>query len=270
MRALDAVEGWPVGRAAVAVVDAGGVRASRGPVDEPFELASVTKPLTALACLVAVEEGAIELDEPAGPPGSTVRHLLAHASGLAPEEPAVVARPGARRIYSNSGFALLGPHLEQATGIGFTDYVRQAVVGPLGLTGTVPARTPFTGAVSSVADLARVAGELLAPRLLHPATAAAAATVQFPGLSGVLPGFGRQEHNDWGLGLEIRDGKSPHWTGTANSPATFGHFGRSGTFLWVDPAAGLGCVALTDRDFGDWAIEAWPALSDAVLAEAAG
>jgi len=91
--------------------------------------------------------------------------------------------------------------------------------------------------------------------------------VQFPGLSGVLPGFGRQDPNDWGLGLELRDGKSPHWTGSRNAPQTFGHFGRSGTFLWVDPVAGLALGCLTDLAFGEWAVEAWPALADAVLAE---
>ena len=99
-------------------------------------------------------------------------------------------------------------------------------------------------------------------------TLAEAVTVQFPGLAGVLPGFGRQEPNDWGLGLELRDGKSPHWTGARNSPRTFGHFGRSGTFLWVDPEAGLALACLTDLAFGDWAKDAWPRLADAVLAEA--
>ena len=59
--------------------------------------------------------------------------------------------------------------------------------------------------------------------------------MQFPGLVGVLPGFGRMDPNDWGLGFELRDAKSPHWTGARNSPRTFGHFGGSGTFLWVDP-----------------------------------
>jgi CubicO group peptidase (beta-lactamase class C family) len=267
MRALAAIDGWPVGRAAAAVVDATGVRAVRGPVDEPFPLASVTKPLTALACLVAVEEGAIELDGPAGPAGSTVRHLLAHASGLAPDRPSPIAAPGSRRIYSNAGYDVLGAHVQRATGIDFADYLAQAIVAPLRLTGTALAGSPASGASASVADLARVAGELLAPRLLHPATLQAATSVQFPGLAGVLPGFGRQQHNDWGLGLEIRDGKSPHWTGSANSPGTYGHFGRSGTFLWADPAAGLACVVLTDREFGDWAAAAWPALADAVLAE---
>jgi CubicO group peptidase (beta-lactamase class C family) len=93
--------------------------------------------------------------------------------------------------------------------------------------------------------------------------------VQFPGLVGVLPGFGRQEPNDWGLGFELRDAKSPHWTGARNSARTFGHFGRSGTFLWVDPEARLALGVLTDLDFGDWAAEAWPRLSDAVLARGA-
>ena len=85
----------------------------------------------------------------------------------------------------------------------------------------------------------------------------------------MLPGLGRMEPNDWGLTFELRDAKSPHWTGHRNSGQTFGHFGASGTFLWVDPAAGLACGVLTDRRFGDWAKQAWPALSDAVLAELA-
>jgi CubicO group peptidase (beta-lactamase class C family) len=74
--------------------------------------------------------------------------------------------------------------------------------------------------------------------------------------------------NDWGLGFELRDGKSPHWTGTRNSPRTFGHFGGSGTFLWVDPDAGIALACLTDLDFGDWAKDAWPRLSDQVLTQA--
>jgi CubicO group peptidase (beta-lactamase class C family) len=265
VEALEAIAGWPVGRAAAAVVGPDGVRASYGPVDEPFPLASVTKPLTALACLVAVEEGAVELSEPAGPPGSTVAHLLAHASGLAPDKPEPVAPPGTRRIYSNAGFETLAEHVRQATGMPFGAYAT-AALAPLGLRGTTLTGSPAHGATSTVADLCTVAGELLAPKLLHPDTLLAATSVQFTNLSGVLPGYGRQDRNDWGLGFEIRDHKSPHWTGAGNSPGTYGHFGRSGTFLWVDPIARLACVVLTDRDFGDWAVPAWPALSDAVLA----
>jgi CubicO group peptidase (beta-lactamase class C family) len=55
--------------------------------------------------------------------------------------------------------------------------------------------------------------------------------------------------------------------GSRNSERTFGHFGGSGTFLWIDPSVGAACACLTDLDFGDWAEDAWPRLSDAVLAE---
>lgn len=264
---LDAIAGWPVGAAAAAVVDAAGrLRETYGDLDRVFALASVTKPLVALSVLVAVEEGALALDDPAGPPGSTVRHLLSHASGLAPDSADAVARPGARRIYSNAGFEALGAHLATATGFAPADYLRQALCEPLGLTATELAGPAAWGGRSSVADLARVAAELLAPAgLLHPSTVEALRTVQFPGLTGVVPGFGRQPTCDWGLGFEIRDSKSPHWTGAANSPGTYGHFGRSGTFFWVDPDAGLALVVLTDTEFEQWAKDAWPPLADAVL-----
>jgi CubicO group peptidase (beta-lactamase class C family) len=121
----------------------------------------------------------------------------------------------------------------------------------------------------TLADALRLGGELLRPTLIAPETLQEAVSVQFPGLAGVLPGFGRWDPNDWGLGFELKDGKRPHWTGERNSPRTFGHFGGSGTFLWVDPTVDLACAVLTDRAFGDWALEAWPALSDAVLADMA-
>jgi CubicO group peptidase (beta-lactamase class C family) len=218
---------------------------------------------------VAVEEGAVELDDPAGPPGSTVRHLLAHASGLSFDEERVMAAPGERRLYSNTGFEALADHVERATDIPFPEYLREAVLEPLGMRDSELAGSPASGAVSTTADLARFAAELLAPRLIAPATHALAVSVAFPGLRGVVPGYGLHKPCDWGLGLEIRGHKSPHWTGAASSPRTFGHFGQSGTFLWVDPEAGAACVCLTDRDFGPWALPLWPALTDAVLEELA-
>jgi CubicO group peptidase (beta-lactamase class C family) len=267
MGALDPVGSWPVGAAAAAVVGPDGtVLETYGDQDKVFPLASVTKPLVALSVLVAVEEGALGLDDPAGPEGSTVRHLLAHASGLAPDEDLVVAKPATRRIYSNAGFDVLGDHLAAVTGLGCADYLHQALAEPLGLTGTALVGPPHAGGQSTVGDLALVAAELVRPgRLLHPSTVAALATVQFPGLSGVVPGYGRQQDNDWGLGFEIRDAKSPHWTGRGNHPSTYGHFGRSGTFLWVDPVARVGLVVLTDTEFEQWAKDAWPPLADAVL-----
>ena len=115
----------------------------------------------------------------------------------------------------------------------------------------------------------RFARELLAPQLIAPETLVEATSVQFPGLAGVIPDLGRFDPNDWGLGFELKDGKHPHWSGTRTSPRTFGHFGGSGTFLWVDPEPALALACLTDRDFDAWALEAWPKLSDAVLSEAA-
>ncbi|WP_033222340.1 serine hydrolase domain-containing protein [Kitasatospora phosalacinea] len=276
MQSLRMIEDWPVPHAAAAVVRGsdGALLGAHGPQDHLFPLASVTKLLSAYAVLVAVEEGVFELDDPAGPDGSTVRHLLAHTSGLAFDEHRVMAEPGNRRLYSNAGFDVLAAALEGASGIRFDQYAAEAVFRPLGMHATLintAHRAPAgAGGLSTVADLVRFAAELQSPKLLDPATLhAATREVAFPGTSGVLPGFGHRRPNDWGLGFEIRDHKSPHWTGTANSPATFGHFGQSGTFLWVDPAAGLACIALTDRDFGPWAAEVWPRLSDAVLAEKA-
>lgn len=272
MGALDQLADWPVNLPAAAVVTADGDLAETyGDLTQPYHLASVTKPLVALAVLLAVEEGAVTLDEPAGPPGATVRHLLSHASGAELDSDFQVARPGSRRIYSNAGFNALGDHLAAVTGIPAADYLRQAVCDPLGLTATVLTGPPASGAQGSVGDLATVVGELLAPtRLLHPSTVTQLGEVQFPGLAGVVPGYGRQTPNDWGLGFEIRGEKSPHWTGAGNSPGTYGHFGRAGTFLWVDPVARLALVAFADRNFDQWAKDAWPPLADAVLAEYAG
>ena len=258
---------WPVPHVAAAVVLADGtVAAETGEQDRVFPLASVTKPLAAYAVLIAVEEGAVDWDDPAGPEGSTMRHLAAHTSGLSFSEAKVQAKPGVRRIYSNSGFEVLDEAVAAAAGMSFAEYLDEAVLTPLGMTSTSLEGSAAADAMSTCADLTRFAAELQAPTLVSPATLHEATTVVFPGVDGVLPGFGRQKPNDWGLGFEIRDGKSPHWTGANSSPRTFGHFGQSGTFLWVDPDAGAACIALTDRDFGPWAIEAWPPFTDRVLA----
>ncbi len=238
-----------------------------GDADAPFPWASVTKLLVAVAVLVATEEGTLGLDDPAGPPGSTVRHLLAHASGLGPDRDRPLSAPGRRRIYSNVGYEVLAEIVSQSSGMPFSDYLRTGVVLPLQMTGTElpPGASPASGARGPLRDLLALAAELMDPRLVSRPTLRQATSVAFPGLAGVLPGLGRFDPCDWGLGFEIRDGKAPHWTGARNSPATFGHFGRSGSFLWVDPVAEVACAALGDRDFGPWALRAWPALADAVL-----
>jgi len=271
MPAVSAISQWPVPNASAAVVSAGGeVLSSHGDLERSYPLASVTKLLTAYATLIAIEEGVLGLDDAAGPPGATVRHLLAHASGLDFSARTVRAAPGDRRIYSNAGFEVLAEAVAQRSGIPFAAYVREGLLDPLGMDATTVGGSPAAGATSSARDLAKFVAELQDPALLDPSTLAAATDVVYPGLAGVLPGFGRQNPNDWGLGFEIRDGKQPHWTGGTSSPRTYGHFGQAGTFAWVDPAAGVACVVLTDRDFGAWAVDAWPPFTDAVLAELRG
>lgn len=262
---LAQVAAWPVPAAAVAVVSPAGVLASAGPTDRPFAWASVTKLLTTLAALDTVSRGLLDLDEPAGPPGATVRHLLAHASGLSLDGDLVLSRPGRRRVYSNRGIELVAEQVAARTGTPFASLLSDEVLRPVGLRATELRGSPASGAVGPLVDLVTLVSELLTPAVVDPDLLAEATRTAFPGLSGVVPGFGRQAECDWGLGFEVRGVKHPHWTGTRNSPGTFGHFGRAGSFLWVDPEARLACVGLADCEFGPWAAEGWPRLADDVL-----
>jgi CubicO group peptidase (beta-lactamase class C family) len=267
VNALRQVESWPAETVAVGVLRGGEAAATHGPRGQVFRWASVTKIATALATLVAAEEGVVDRDQPAGPPGSTVRHLLAHASGLPFDAGAPIAKPGQRRIYSNAGFEVLAETLAEAAEMSFERYLAEAVLRPLDMAAELRG-SPAAGVEGTLDDLLRLGAELQRPRLVASETLAEAMQVQFAGLVGVLPDIGRMDPNDWGLGLELRDAKTPHWTGARNSARTFGHFGGSGTFLWVDPEADLALACLTDLEFGPWALEAWPRLADAVLAEA--
>jgi CubicO group peptidase (beta-lactamase class C family) len=264
--ALAAIDGWGAEHAAAAVIGPGGIVASHGDLDRRFRWASVTKLVTAMAVLDAVEDGVVGLDEPAGPPGATVRHLLAHASGLPFEGETVLAEPGTRRIYSNPGFDHLGALLAQRDEVPVDTALRRRVLDPLGMTRTELVTRASEGLQGTLGDLAAFARELIRPILVTRKTLDLATRTAFPGLVGVLPGVGRFDPLDWGLGFELRDDKAPHWTGSRNSRGTFGHFGGAGGFLWIDPALDRALAVLTDRDYGAWALEAWPQLSDAVIA----
>ena len=268
MDSLRQVVDWPAKNVAVGARRTGEVLGIHGDQMREFRWASVTKPVTALAVLVAAEEGIVDLDEAAGPPGATVRHLLAHASGLPFEGREPIGSPGKRRIYSNTGFDVLGELVAERAEMPFADYLRQAVLEPVGMSAELRG-SAGSHLFGDLADLIALARELLAPTIIAPETLHEAATVQFPGLSGVIPGMGRFDPNDWGLGFELRDEKPGHWSGTKVSTRTFGHWGGAGTFLWVDPEVDLAVGCLTDLEFGDWAKEAWPVLSDAVFEEAA-
>ncbi|BAW92207.1 beta-lactamase [Actinomyces sp. Chiba101] len=253
---------------ALVVTEAGRIITEAGEVDAVLPFASVTKPIVAWAALIAVERGMLGLDDPAGEglDGATIRHLLAHASGVAPDSGEPLAEPGARRIYSNRGIEILGRRLTEATATDLEAWVETTVLEPLGMASVLIPGSPAHSGQGSARDLSVFARELAAPRLLGAGLAEQACTPVYPGLAGVLPGYGKQNPNLFGLGVEIRGDKQPHWTGTGNSPATFGHFGQSGSFLWVDPVAGRQAVFLGERPFGQAHRRAWTALNDQILA----
>ncbi len=263
---LDAlIADWPVDKVSAAVVDTEAALVA-GDAGWNTRIASVSKLLAAYAVLVAVEEETVALDEPAGGiDGATLRHLLAHASGLDFDTDRQVAGVEQRRIYSNTGIERAAEHLAARAGMPFDRYLAEAVFEPLGMTSTVLSGSPAHAVFSTATDLSRFARELLDPSLLSASTLAEATSAQYPALSGVLPGIGRFDPNPWGLGFELKGSKDPHWSGTMTSSRTFGHFGGAGTFLWVDPVRDLALIALTDRDFGSWSMEVWPAFSDAVI-----
>lgn len=238
---------------------------SYGDSGRVFPLASVTKPIVAWSVLIAVERGLITLDDPVGVPGATVRHLLSHASGLPFEGRRAVAAPLKRRIYSNEGYDVLGEAVAAATGVGVADWVRNTVFEPLGMDSADIPGSPAHAGIASAADLSLFGAELACPSLISEPLAALAATSQFPALAGVVPGYGRHAPCPWGLGLEIRGDKSPHWTAPDASPRTIGHFGQSGSFVWADRDLGASACFVGARPFGQWHRDNWPALNAALV-----
>jgi CubicO group peptidase (beta-lactamase class C family) len=266
--ALEAVRTWDVPHAGVIVVDRSGVRGRTGTTDLVLPIASLSKPLTAATVLLAAADGLVDLDEPAGPTagqGATLRHLLAHAAGLGSEAGDRTLAPATRRIYSNWGYEVAADIVAQRSARPFWDVMRERLTGPLGMHDTVLEGSPAHGARSTVADLSAFVAELLGPQQFDLETHRLMTTLAFPGLDGVLPGYGRQRPNDWTLGLEVRATKDPHWSGARLSPATVGHFGRTGSLIWADPTRGVALASLSGRDFGDWAATAWPLLNDGIV-----
>lgn len=233
-----------------------------GDQDHVYDLASVTKLITAYTALIACEEEAITLDEPAGP--ATVRHLLAHTSGVGFATREVQCAPGERRIYSSAGYEILAEHLAHNTEIPFPYYVREGLCVPLGLESTTIYGSPGHGGKATARDLERFVRELLSPKLIAPETLTQAMTVQYPDTIGIVPGYGMYKPCDWGLGFEIKGAKQNHWFGDEARPDTCGHFGQAGTYVWVNRRRHCAMVVLTDRPFGDWAKPLWAETNSAI------
>jgi CubicO group peptidase (beta-lactamase class C family) len=269
---------WPVGTVAAAVLRSGGSAvdpvATTGDQHHVFDLASVSKLISAYAVLVAVSEGCFSLEDMVGdvavttshdvdgPQDATVRELLSHASGVGFHGRDREKDARTRRIYSSAGFEILADLVTASVTevrMDFASYVRDAVCKPLGIAEAelVIEGSAGHGFRGSVDALSRLASEFLFPTLVPEALWAEALTSQFPELDGVVPGYGRQRPCPWGLGFELHGQKSPHWLPAEMPADVAGHFGQAGTFLWFHRPSGTAAVVLTDRDFGDWAKQRW-------------
>jgi CubicO group peptidase (beta-lactamase class C family) len=281
--------------------------------DSRFALASLTKPLVAAACLSAVEEELLELDDEIRD-GFTLRHLLSHCSGLGADaadlDAPLVDAPGTFRRYSNAGYALAARTVEQVAEMPFREYLGRGLLGPLGMDAslgldpadavrTAEVREPgigdggaqlFNSAAFRGAALAESGGYATARGYgrfltfllargragasgpLAPETIDELLETQFGELPGEVAGVASWPACGWGLGLDVRGTREPHWTGDALTPTANTHFGSSGTLTFIDRERGIGLVALANRGtYSGWWSRAggWADLSAAVVAATA-
>ena len=206
LQALRQIESWPVSFAAAGVVTPRRPRREAGgDTAQSVRLASVSKAVAALAVLVAAEEGVVDLDEPAGPPVDRAAPararlrapLRGRRADRAARPPPHLLERGLPRLWAT--------HLEERAEMPFADYVRalrlraardraRAERRPGGGHARLARRSPRRGSRLRAADPNRPARRSTSWR-----------AVQFPGLSGVLPDYGRFDPLDWGLGVQMRD-----------------------------------------------------------------
>lgn len=241
-----------------------------GDQDKVYPWMSVTKLVTSRTILGAVENGVLDLNEPlpqlpgvSDPRPVSVADLLAHRSGLGHEKREFTRAPRSRRVYSNSGYEILGELLSQRSGIPFSAWAHEMVLSPLGIEHQL-LESPAWGMCGTLSELLSFAFEAACPRFLSPKLFSAWSRSDEMQLPGVVPGYGFYRDNAWGLGCEVRAGKDPHWTLPDSSEGTYGHFGQSGSFLWIDPTSRLGAVFLGQEPFGALHKQLWPKLNRAL------
>ncbi len=241
-------------------------------------------------------------EDPAGPDlwarEASAAELITSMTALPAAEP-----PGQRVRYSNLGYWIAGFAAAGALGTGYANALRTQVLEPLRLTETFIApddslqdrlarrygaakfmngpygralASPSGGLFATARDLVRFAGVFLPeskddtkmPFLSRPAIALMT-TNQTGDLPGGIEGLGVWPIGSWALGWQVKGDKTAHWTGDLTSPATFCHLGQSGTLLWADPATGLACAILANRDlFTGWTATParWARLNNAIVA----
>ncbi len=291
--------------------------------DAIFLIASITKPIVAMAILQLIERGAILLSDKVtsfipefgrhGKYGITIRHLLTHTSGLPDmlpnnrelrEQQQSMSKfvedicqikpdlpPGRIVQYQSTGFGILGEIILRVTGRSSPEFLRDEIFTPLGMTDTTlglpddwfagnPAKVdriaeiripqeqqgtnwhwntrywrqlgaPWGGLLTTLADLAKFAemlrrgGEFNRHRILSPQMLAAATTDQ-------LAGFPDLRESDrrcrpWGYGWRLNwPGYSPNF-GDMLSPQSYGHWGATGTIMWIDPVLDAFAIIFTTQ-----------------------
>jgi uncharacterized protein YbbC (DUF1343 family)/CubicO group peptidase (beta-lactamase class C family) len=257
-------------------------------VDTIFDLASLTKVIATTPCVMQLmEEGKLRLNDPVvrylpefganGKQDITVRQLLVHYSGLAPdldltqpwqgkdtayqmafqEKPA--NPPGARFVYSDINFIMLGALVERITGTSLSEYAEQHIFKPLKMTHTqfLPphswihkiAPTQYdehnvmlrgvvhdptarrmggvaghAGLFSTADDLSKFCQALLDGKLLSPLTIEKMSTPQQPPNATDVRGLG------WDIDTPFSTNR-----GELLPVGSFGHTGFTGTSVWIDP-----------------------------------
>lgn len=258
MSTTSLLEGWPAGSAASLLALRDGVVevvASEGDATSSFEWASVSKLAVALAVGVEKDWRFIDFDLPIGPQNSTAAHLLSHSSGVGIDATAPLQPLGHKRVYSSYGYDLLIERIAKERDP--FEWLKDRCLSPLGIADVTNEGSLAAGLRGSLASLQALTTAWLRGDLLSPQTFATMKTPYLAHLDGVVPGFGSFSPCPWGLGPEIK-GTKDHWMGTAWSPRSYGHFGKSGAMILVDPDEKVALCALSAEPFGPWAQERWP------------
>ncbi|MGC4107710.1 MAG: serine hydrolase domain-containing protein [Thermomicrobiales bacterium] len=214
--------------------------------------------------------------------------------------------PGEVLRYSNVGPAVAARMAERVTGMPFHTILRDEVLTPWGVPDIHPTvdatladriaivqdpsaegtpsegynspwwrglGIPWGGYYAPATDIARFAASFLpgATIPLDRELATEMVTDQAHGVPGGVFSAGiRWETAFWGLGWEVKGTKPRHWTGTRSSPATYCHWGQSGTLMWADPTRDLAVAILGNRTVlrKAWPLSPprWSDLADAIVA----
>jgi uncharacterized protein YbbC (DUF1343 family) len=286
-------------------------------VDTVFDMASLTKVLaTAPSVMTLVEDGKIRLQDrvariiPEFALGGgardqvTVEELLTHRAGLAPDDPMALYTgtreeiferkyrqplaypPGARFVYSDAGYEVLGEILRKVSGLPLDEYAASRIFQPLGMKDTafIPLSSPSKKSsaplrfpISRIAPTERINGEIRRGAVHDPRAYALGGVAGHAGLfstaddvarfcAAMLAGGGGVlspaavasmmrprfygDANLRGLGWDVETHYSSN-RGDLFPLGSVGHTGWTGTSIWLDPTTDTFVVLLTNRNHPD-------------------